>query len=40
MHFLFIRQIFQSMLRVEDNRSGSTFHDKSDNAILSATPNL
>jgi len=32
--------IFQSGLRVEDNKSGSTFCDKSDNAVLSATPNL
>ena len=33
-------QILQSGLRVEGNKSGSTFHDKFGNAVLSATSNL
>ena len=40
MYFLFIRQILQSELRVEDNKSGSNFYNKSGNAILLATSNL
>ena len=40
MHFLSTRQIFQSGLRVEDNKSGSTFCDKSGDTVLLATPNL
>ena len=40
MHLLSTGQILQFGLRVEDNKSGSTFHDKSSNAILSDTPNL
>jgi len=40
MYFLSTRQIFQSGLRVEGNKSGSTFCDKSDDAVLLATPNL
>ena len=38
--FLFTGQILQSGLRVESNKSGSTFHDKSGDAVLLATPNL
>ena len=34
------RQIFQSRLRVEDNKSSFTFCDKSGNAVLLATSNL
>jgi len=34
------RQILQSRLRMEGNKSGSTFHDKSGDAVLLATPNL
>jgi len=33
-------QILQSGLRVEGDKSGSTFCDKSGDAILLATPNL
>ena len=40
MCFLYTRQILQSRLRVEDNKSGSTFHAKSGNAVLLTTPNL
>jgi len=40
MHLLFTRQILQSGLRVEGNKSSSTFCDKSGDAVLSATPNL
>ena len=40
MHLLSTRQILQSGLRVEDNKSDSTFCDKSVNPILLATPNL
>jgi len=40
MHLLSTGQILQFGLRVEDNKSGSTFHDKSGNAVLSDTPNL
>jgi len=39
-HLLSTGKILQSGLRVEGNKSGSTFHDKSGNAILLATPNL
>jgi len=39
-HLLSTRQILQSVLRVKGNKSGSTFHDKSGDAVLSATPNL
>ena len=38
MHLLSTRQILQSGLRVEGNKSGSTFHNKSGDAVLSATP--
>jgi len=34
------RQILQSGLRVKDNKSSSTFYNKSSDAVLSATPNL
>ena len=40
MCLLSIRQIFQSGLRVEGNKSSFTFCNKSGNAILLATPNL
>ena len=40
MCLLSTEQIFQSGLRVKDNKSGSTFCDKSGNAVSSATPNL
>jgi len=39
-YFLSTRQILQSELRVKDDKSGSTFHDKSGDAVLSATSNL
>jgi len=39
-HFLSIKQILQSELRVEGNKSGFIFYNKSGNAILSAIPNL
>jgi len=39
-HFLFTKQILQSWLRVEDNKSSFIFCDKSYNAILLATSNL
>ena len=39
-YLLSTRQILQSRLRVEDNKSGFTFCDKSDAAVLLATPNL
>jgi len=35
-----IWQILQSGLKVEGNKSGSTFCNKSGNAVLLATPNL
>ena len=38
-YFLFTKQIFQSRLRVEGNKSSSIFCDKSIDAILSTTPN-
>ena len=40
MCFLSTRQILQSRLRVEGNKSGSTFYDKFGNTVLLATPNL
>ena len=40
MYLLFTEKILQSGLRVEGNKSSSIFYDKSDNAILLATPNL
>ena len=39
-YFLSTKQILQSELRVENDKSSSTFCDKFGNAILSATPNL
>ena len=39
-YLLSTRQILQSRLRVKGDKSGFTFHDKSDNVVLSATPNL
>ena len=39
-YLLSARQIFQSGLRVEGNKSDSTFCDKSGDTILLATPNL
>ena len=39
-HLLSTGQILQSRLRVEDNKSGSTFCDKSGDAVLLTTPNL
>ena len=39
-HLLSTKQILQSRLRVEGNKSGSTFYDKFGNTILSANPNL
>ena len=39
-YFLSTEQILQSELRVENDKSSSTFCDKFGNAILSATPNL
>jgi len=38
--YIFSGQILQSELRVEDNKNGSTCHDKSGNAILLAISNL
>ena len=40
MYLLSIRQIFQSKLRIEGNKSGSSFCDKSSNSILLTTSNL
>jgi len=40
MYLLSTRQILQSGLRVEDDKSSSTFCDKSGDAVLLATPNL
>ena len=40
MYLLSTEQILQSGLRVEGNKSGSTFCDKSGDIILLATPNL
>ena len=40
MCFLSTKQILQSRLRVEDNKSSSTFYDKSGDAILLAITNL
>jgi len=40
MYLLSTRQILQSGLRVEDDKSNSTFYDKSGNAVLWTTPNL
>jgi len=40
MHILSTRQILQSGLRVKSNISGSTFCDKSGDAVLLAVPNL
>ena len=40
MCLLSTRQIFQSRLRVEGNKSSFTFYDKSGNAVLLVTPNL
>ena len=39
-YLLSTRQIFQSGLRVEDNKSSSTFYDKSSDTVLSVTSNL
>ena len=39
-YLLSIRQILQSGLRVKGDKSGSTFHNKSGNAVLLATLNL
>ena len=39
-HFFSTGQIIQSGLKVEGDESGSIFHDKSSNAVLSATPNF
>ena len=39
-YFLSTKQFLQSGLRVKDNKSGSTFCDKSGDAVLLATPNL
>jgi len=39
-HLLSTGQILQSGLRMEGNKSGSTFCDKSGDAVLLATPNL
>jgi len=39
-YLLSIKQILQSGLRVKGDKSGSTFYDKSGNAVLLATPNL
>ena len=38
--FSSIKQILQSELRVEGNKNSFNFYNKSNNAILSATPNL
>jgi len=40
MYLLSTKQILQFGLRVEDNKSGSTFCNKSGNAILTVTPSL
>jgi len=40
MYFLSTRQILQSRLRVEDDKSSSTFYDKFGDTVLLATPNL
>ena len=40
MCLLSTRQILQSGLRVEGNKSSSTFCDKSGDAVQAATPNL
>ena len=40
MYFFSAEQILYSRLRVEDNKSGSTFCDKYGDAILLAIPNL
>ena len=40
MYLLSTKQILQSGLRVKDDKSGSTFYNKSGNVILLATPNL
>ena len=40
MCLLSTRQVLQSGLRVEGNKSGSTFHNKSGDAVLWATSNL
>ena len=39
-YLLFTRQIIQFSLRVENNKSGSTFHNKFDNTVLLATSNI
>ena len=39
-YFFSIKQILQSGLRVKDNKSDFTFHDKSGNIVLLTTPNL
>ena len=40
MCLLFTGQILQFGLRVEDNKSSSTFYNKSGDTVLLATPNL
>ena len=40
MYLFFTRQIFQSRLKVEGNKSSSTFCDKSGNTVLLAILNL
>ncbi len=40
MHLFSTRQILQFELRVEDNKISSTFYNKSNDAVLLATPNL
>jgi len=40
MHLLSTRQILQSELRVEGNKSSSTFCNKSSDVVILATPNL
>ena len=40
MCLFYTEQILQSGLRVGNGKSGSTFHDKSGDAILLTTPNL
>jgi len=40
MYLLFTMQIFQSNLRVKDDKSSFNFHNKSGNTILSAISNL
>ena len=39
-YLLFTGQILQSILKVEDDKSSSTFCDKFSNAVLLATSNL